>query len=74
MKSVITFLGIILIVIGVVAIGYQGITYTSREKVLEIGNVQVTADTEKSINWSPYAGIIALVGGVVLVVVGRISK
>jgi len=74
MKSTLTILGIILIVVGIIAIGYQGFSYTSREKVLEIGSVQVTADTEKRVNFSPYLGVASLVGGLVLVVVGRMSK
>lgn len=74
MKSTITILGIVLIVLGIAAVGYQGFTYTSREKVLEIGNVQVTADTEKSVDLSPYVGAIILVSGIILVVVGRVSK
>lgn len=74
MKSAITILGIILVIIGIIAVGYQGFNYTTREKVLEIGNVQVTADTEKHVNLPPYLGALCLVGGLVLIVVGRISK
>ena len=66
----ITLVGIALIVLGVVAFGYQGITYTSREKIIDIGPFQATADTEKTIPLSPLLGGLALVGGIVLVVVG----
>jgi uncharacterized membrane protein len=66
----ITFVGIALIVLGIVAFTYQGITYTSREKVIDIGPFQATAETEKTIPLSPLLGGLALVGGIVLVVVG----
>jgi hypothetical protein len=57
-------------VIGVVALVYQGITYTTREKVLEVGPVEVTAETKKTIPLPPVLGGLALAGGIVLVVVG----
>jgi len=66
----ITVFGIALIVLGIVAFTYQGITYTSREKVIDIGPFQATAETEKTIPLSPLLGGLALVGGIVLVVVG----
>ncbi len=66
----ITLVGIALIVLGIVAFTYQGITYTSREKVIDIGPIQATADTQKTIPLSPLLGGLALVGGIVLVVVG----
>jgi len=62
--------GIALIVLGIVAFAYKGISYTSREKVVDIGPIQATADTQKTIPLSPLLGGLALVGGVVLVVVG----
>ena len=65
-----TIIGIILIVIGVVALAYQGITYTSREKVVDIGPIQMTADKTKTIPLPPIVGGIALLGGIVLVVAG----
>jgi hypothetical protein len=63
-------IGIILIVIGVIALAYQGITYTTREKVVDIGPIQMTADKTKTIPLPPIVGGIALLGGIVLVVVG----
>ena len=66
----IMLLGIALIVLGIVAFAYQGITYTSREKIIDIGPIQATADTQKTIPLSPVLGGLALVGGIVLVVVG----
>jgi uncharacterized membrane protein len=66
----ISLVGIALIVLGIVAFAYQGITYTSREKIIDIGPIQATADTQKTIPLSPLLGGLALVGGIVLVVVG----
>jgi len=66
----ITVVGIALIVLGIVAFAYEGITYTSREKIIDIGPIQATADTQKTIPLSPLLGGLALVGGIVLVVVG----
>ena len=66
----ITIVGIVLIVLGIVAFAYQGITYTSREKIIDLGPIQATADTQKTIPLSPLVGGLAFVGGIVLVVVG----
>ena len=65
-----TLLGIILIVIGVIAFAYQGITYTTREKVVDIGPIQVTADKTRTLPLPPIVGAVALVGGIVLLVMG----
>jgi len=66
----ITLVGIALIVLGIVAFTYQGINYTSRETVIDIGPLHATADTQKTIPLSPLLGGLVLVGGIVLVVVG----
>jgi uncharacterized membrane protein len=66
----ITMVGIVLIVIGVVVLVYQGITYTTREKVLEVGPVEVRKETQKTIPLPPLIGGVALAGGIILVLVG----
>ena len=63
--------GIALIVLGILAFAYKGITYTSREKVIDIGHLHATADTQKTIPISPLLGGLALVGGIILVMVGK---
>jgi len=68
----IMLIGIVLIVLGVVVLAYQGITYTSREKIIDIGPLQATADTKKTI--PPILGGLVLVGGIVLVIVGAKNK
>ena len=67
----ITLVGIALIVLGIVAFAYQGITYTSRETVIDIGPIKATADTQKTIPLPPILGGLILVAGVALVVVGN---
>ena len=69
MKPII-LVGIILMVFGVVALPYHGITYTTREKVLQIGPVEATKKTEKTIPLPPILGGFALAGGIVLVIIG----
>jgi uncharacterized membrane protein HdeD (DUF308 family) len=63
-------LGVILIVLGVAALVYQGITYTSRETVIDIGPVHATADRERTLPLPPVVGIAALAGGAALVIAG----
>jgi len=65
-----TLIGMALIILGVVALVYQGITYTTREKVVDLGPLKITADKENRIPLPPILGVLALAGGVVLVVVG----
>ena len=67
----ITILGILLIIFGGVALAYQGISYTTREKVLDIGPVEATKETRKTIPVPPILGGLALAGGIALVVMGN---
>jgi uncharacterized membrane protein len=67
----IMLVGIALIVLGVVALAYQGITYTSRDTVIDIGPIHATADTQKTIPISPLLGGLAFAGGIVLVIAGN---
>jgi uncharacterized membrane protein YidH (DUF202 family) len=66
--------GVILIVIGVIAIAYGGITYTSRKKVLDIGPVQASKKEQKTIPVPPILGGVALVGGIGLLVLSNGSR
>ena len=65
-----TILGMVLILLGVVAFSYQGITYTTREKIIDIGSLQATVDKKETIPLTPLVGGLALVGGIVLLIVG----
>ena len=64
-------IAIILLALGIAAFAYQGITYTTRENVVNLGPLQVSAEKTKTIPLPPILGAIALVGGIVLLVVGR---
>jgi hypothetical protein len=62
--------GIILIVLGVIALAYGGISYTKEEKVLDIGPLEATAKTRETIPLPPLLGGLALAGGIVLMIAG----
>ena len=62
--------GIILIIVGIISLVYGGFTYTKREKVLDIGPIQATAEKQHTIPFPPLFGGICLVGGIVLVIAG----
>jgi hypothetical protein len=64
-------LAIILIVIGVIALAYGGFNFTTKEKVAEIGPLKIEKDKTHSVPLSPVLGVLALVGGIALLVVGR---
>jgi hypothetical protein len=66
--------GIILIVIGVLALAYQGIQYTTQEKLIDIGPLKVTAKEKKTIPLPPIVGGVALVAGIMLILVERRRK
>ena len=65
----ISLVGVVLVVLGVMALIYQGVTYTSRETVLDIGPLHATADRQKTLPLSPVLGAVAVVGGVTLLIV-----
>jgi hypothetical protein len=56
--------------LGIVAFVYQGITYTTREKVIDIGPLQATVDKKETIPLTPLVGGLALAGGIVVLIVG----
>jgi len=66
--------GIIFIVLGVLALVYQGIQYTSKEKILDIGSIKVTATEKKTIPLPPIVGGVAIVSGIALILVERRKK
>jgi len=67
-------IGVVLIALGVGALAYQGITYTTREKIIDIGPIQATHETRKTIPLSPLLGGLSLAGGIVLVLMGSRAK
>ncbi|HEX5550938.1 MAG TPA: hypothetical protein VFX36_08900 [Nitrospira sp.] len=65
-----TNLGVALIVLGIVAMVYQGISYTTRENVIDLGPLQATVDKKQTIPLPPLVGGLALAGGIALLIVG----
>lgn len=65
-----SMIGVVLIVLGLAALAYQGFTYTTREQVLDLGPIQATAERKKTVSLPPVFGIVAVVGGVALLVAG----
>ena len=70
----ISWIGIVLIVLGALALAYQGINYTREKKVVDVGSMHVTTETHERISVPPILGGLALVGGVVLLVMGARDK
>ncbi len=66
----IMILGIVLIIIGAIALGYHGITYTTHEKVLKLGPIEATKETEKTIPLPPVLGGVLLAAGIVIIAMG----
>jgi len=62
--------GILLVVLGALALAYQGFSYTHREKVLDVGPIHATKDTQEHIPVPPILGGLAVVGGIVLLIAG----
>ena len=73
MKPV-TLVGILLVILGALALAYQGISYTRQEKILDVGPIHATAETQKRIPLPPILGGLMLVGGVGLLVMGSRQK
>jgi hypothetical protein len=70
MKSPLALVGMLLVVVGLMALVYQSVSYTSRETVVDIGPLHATADRQKTLPLPPVLGIVAVAGGVVLLVAG----
>jgi hypothetical protein len=73
MKPIAIF-GAVLLIFGIVALAYQGLTYTTKETVLDIGPLKATADREHRIPLPPIVGGAAVAAGVVLLIVGSRKK
>jgi uncharacterized membrane protein YidH (DUF202 family) len=67
-------MGIILIVLGVLALAYQGIRYTTQEKVIDVGSLHVTTTEKKNIPLPPIVGGVAIVAGIALIFAERRKK
>ncbi len=73
MKSIL-WVGIVLIIVGGLILAYQGITYTTHEKVLQIGPLQATEQVQKTIPLPPILGAVSLGAGIVLIILGAKNR
>jgi uncharacterized membrane protein HdeD (DUF308 family) len=71
MTKLMTVAGVLLMVAGVLALAYQQISYTTRETVLDVGPLQATTESRKTVPLSPLIGVAAVVGGGLLVLAAR---
>ena len=65
--------GVVLVILGVLALIYQGFTYTTQKKVLDVGPIQATKEEHHTVPLPPILGALALIGGVVILVSDRKS-
>ena len=61
-------LGSVLLVLGVAMLIWTGFSYTKKEKVVDAGPIEISADKQKTVNWPPYAGGILAIAGIVLLI------
>jgi hypothetical protein len=66
-----TIVGLLLVVVGIAMLAYQGITYTTRETIIDIGPIEATAARQRTIPLPPILGGAAVLGGVAMLLVGR---
>ena len=66
-------IGIIIIVVGIIMLIYTGFTYSTTEKVVDLGAVKINKETEHPVRWSPIVGIVLIVGGIVILVTEKKS-
>jgi uncharacterized membrane protein HdeD (DUF308 family) len=59
-------IGVTLIILGLVALAYQGISYTTREKIVDLGPIEASKETKRTIPLPPVVGIVSIVGGIFL--------
>lgn len=69
-----TMIALVLVIIGILALVYQGFSYTTQKKVLDVGPIQATKEEHHSVPLPPVLGVIALVGGILVLVTGRRSE
>ena len=64
-------IGIVLLIAGIAMLIWGGFTYTKKEKVVDAGPIQISADRQHTVNWPPYAGGILVLGGIILLVTSK---
>jgi len=66
-------IGIVLLILGIAMLIWTGFSYTKKEKVVDAGPLQISAERQHTVNWPPYAGGILVIGGIILLVTSKKS-
>jgi drug/metabolite transporter (DMT)-like permease len=64
-------LGIILIVLGSIMIAYTGFNFATKEKVVDLGSIEISKNKNHFVQWSPLVGVILIAGGVLTMVINK---
>lgn len=64
-------LGVVLVAIGILMIVYTGFSYVTKDKVVDLGPIEINAETNHPVQWSPIVGVVLLVGGLVVFATGK---
>jgi len=67
-------IGIVVLIAGTAMLIWSGFTYTKKEKIVDAGPIQISADRQKTVSWPPYAGALLVVGGVILIATAKKSR
>jgi len=67
-------IGIVVLIAGIAMLIWSGFTYTKKEKIVDAGPIQISADRQKTVSWPPYAGALLVVGGVILIATAKKSR
>lgn len=64
-------LGIVIVILGIIMIIYTGFNYVTTENVVDLGPMHMSVEKNHPIQWSPIVGAVLLIGGIIIVVMGR---
>lgn len=64
-------LGIVIIILGIIMLIWTSFSYTKKEKIVDVGPLEINADQQKQLTWPSYAGGILIVGGIIILLVGK---
>ncbi len=74
MRSILNLVGVAFLAVGIIALSYQGLNYTKQEEIAKVGDVKVTAETEKHISFPPMLGGLSVVAGLIILVAVNARK
>ncbi len=64
-------LGIVLVVIGIIMMVYTGFNYVTKEKVVDLGPIEINAEKSHNVQWPPIVGLVLIVGGIIVIVLDK---